>query len=61
MRPGKPGAMVKNRAEAVAKVVAKGQWTQERCEGCTELKIVRPHTSASASDVPGTPTLGLPA
>ena len=34
MRPGKPGAMVKNRAEAVAKVVAKGQWTQERCEGC---------------------------
>ena len=61
MRPGKPGATVKNRAEAIAKVVAKGQWTQERCEGCTALKIVRPHTSASASDVPGTPTLGLPA
>jgi len=34
MRPGKPGATVKNRAEAIAKVVAKGQWTQERCEGC---------------------------
>ena len=61
MRPGKPGATVKNRAEAIAKVVAKGQWTQERCEGCTALKLVRPHTSASASDVPGTPTLGLPA
>ena len=34
MRPGKPGATVKSRAEAVAKVVAEGAWTQERCEGC---------------------------
>jgi len=34
MRPGKPGATVKNREEAIAKVVATGQWTQERCVGC---------------------------
>ena len=34
MRPGKPGATVKNRAEAVAKVIAPGQWTEERCQGC---------------------------
>lgn len=34
MRPGKPGATVKNRAEAIAKVIAKGQWTEEKCGGC---------------------------